>query len=180
MKCIIKKQQAEIKNMENYTIKIYKAAEEHIDDITCIYNDSIKIFSSDVRKDSDRNQFIDFYNSNIVYIAERTDISKKIGWIAYKIDRDHIFISGLYLLLNEQRKGNGTKILDYCFKSLWKNNYKIISLNALKTAPWSVEFYKRNGFTIFDHNIECGNELEFIKTEEIKNWEIVMYKILNI
>jgi len=166
--------------MENYSIKIYKATEEDIDDITYIYNDSIKIFPSDVRKDSDKNLFYYFYNYNNVYIAERTDISKKIGWIAYKINQNHIFIAGLYLLQNEQRKGNGTKLLNYCFESLWKNNYKIITLNALKNAPWSIEFYKRNGFTVFDQRNEYKNELEYIKTEEIRDWEIVMYKHISI
>ena len=164
--------------MENYSIRIYKATEEDIDDMTSIYNDSIKIFPSDIRKDSDRSLFCDFFNSNNVYIAERTNISKKIGWIAYKLNQNHIFIAGLYLLRNEQRKGNGTKILNYCFKSLWKNNYKIITLDVLKNAPWSIEFYKRNGFTIYDQRSECKNESEYIKTEEIKNWEIVMYKYL--
>jgi len=162
--------------MENYSFNIYKATEKDIDNITCIYNDSIKIFPSNVRKDSDRNLFCDFYNSNNVYIAERTDISKKIGWIAYKTNKSHIFITGLYLLQDEQRKGNGTKLFNYCFESLWKNNYKIITLNALKNAPWSIEFYKRNGFTVFDPKNEYKNELEYIKTEDIKAWEIVMYK----
>jgi len=162
--------------MENYCIKIYKATEENIDDITCIYNDSIKIFPSDVRKDSDRSLFCDIFNSNNVYIAERTDISKKIGWIAYKINQNHIFITGLYLLHNEQRKGIGTKILNYCFKTLWNNNYKAVILNVLKNAPWSVEFYKNNGFKIYDQKNEIGSELDFLKTKEINNWEIVMYK----
>jgi len=160
--------------MENYSIKIYKATEEDIDDMTCIFNDSIKIFPSDVRRDSDRNNLCDIFNSNNVYIVERTDISKKIGWIAYRINQNNIFISGLYFLFNEQRKGNGTKILNYCFESLWKNNYKIITLHALKNAPWSIEFYKRNGFTIFDKE----NESEYINTEEIQKWEILMYKYL--
>ena len=165
--------------MENYCIIIYKATEEDIDDITYIYNDSIKIFPSDIRRDSDRNSFLDFFNSNKIYIIERTDLSKKIGWIAYKTNQNNIFISGLYLLCNEQKKGNGTKILNFCSELLWNNNYKIITLHALKNAPWSIEFYKRNGFIIYDQNIECKNELECINTEEIKNWEILMYKYLS-
>jgi GNAT superfamily N-acetyltransferase len=162
--------------MDNYCIRIYRATEEDIDEMTCIYNDSIKIFPSDARKDSDRNILCDVFNSNIVFIAERTDISKKIGWIAYRINTNYISIAGLYFLLNEQRKGNGTKLLNYCFKTLWKNNYKIITLHVLKNAPWSIEFYKRNGFTIYDQNIGCKKESDYLKTEEIKNWEILMYK----
>jgi len=165
--------------MENYRIKIYKATEENIDDMTFIYNDSIKIFPSEIRKNSDRSLFYGILNSNNVYIAERTDISKKIGWIAYKINQNHIFIMGLYFLHNEQRKSNGTKLLNYCFESIWKNNYKIITLNVLKNAPWSIEFYKRNGFTVFDQRNGCKNELEYIKTKDIKDWEIVMYKYIS-
>jgi len=78
--------------MENYSIKIYKATEVNIDDMTCIFNNSIKIFPSNIRRDSDRNQLSDVLKSNNVFIVERTDISKKIGWIAYKINEDCIML----------------------------------------------------------------------------------------
>jgi len=53
------------------TIKIYKATEINIDDMTCIFNDSIKIFPSNIRRDSDRNQLSDVFYSNNVFIVER-------------------------------------------------------------------------------------------------------------
>ena len=80
---------------------------------------------------------------------------------------------------DEQHKGIGTKILNYCINKLWKDNFKIITLNALKCAPWSIEFYKRNGFLNFDETIEYGKDLMFLKTKEVNNWEIIMYKYLN-
>ena len=111
--------------MEDYSIKIYKATEINIDDMTCIFNNSIKIFPSNIRRDSDRNQLFDVFNSNNVFIVERMDISRKIGWIAYKKNEDYVFISGLYILIDEQYKGVGTKILDYCINTLWKDNFKV-------------------------------------------------------
>ena len=164
--------------MGNYSIKIYKATEINIDDMTWIFNDSIKIFPSNIRRDSDRNQLSDVFNTNNVFIVERMDISKKIGWIAYKINEDHVFISGLYVLIDEQYKGVGTKILNYCINTLWKDNFKIITLNALKCAPWSIEFYKKNNFLIYDETVEYGKDLMFLKTKEVKDWEIIMYKYL--
>lgn len=164
--------------MDNYSIKIYKAKEENIDEMTFVYNDAIEIFPSNIRKNSDRSIFSDIFNSNNIFIIERSDISKIIGWIAYKISENHIFIVGLYLLLDEQRKGIGTKVLNHCFNTLWKNTRKVVILNALKNATWSIEFYKRNGFTVYDKTIEYGNDLKFLKTKEIEDWEIVMFKYI--
>jgi len=162
--------------MENYSIKIYKATEINIDDMTFIFNDSTKIFPSNIRRDSDRNQLFDVFNSNNVFIVERMDISKKIGWIAYKINEDHVFISGLYILIDEQHKGIGTKIMNYCINTLWKDNFKIITLNALKCAPWSIEFYKRNGFLIYDVTKEYQDDIYCLKSRKIDDWEILMYR----
>jgi len=103
-------------------------------------------------------------------------ISKKIGWIAYKINEDHVFISGLYILIDEQHKGIGTKIINYCINILWKDNFKIITLNALKCAPWSIEFYKRNGFLIYDVTKEYQDDIYCLKSRKIDDWEILMYR----
>jgi len=66
--------------MDNYSIKIYKATEINIDDMTFIFNDSTKIFPSNIRRDSDRNQLFDVFNSNNVFIVERMDYFKK-NWM---------------------------------------------------------------------------------------------------
>ena len=159
-------------------INIRRAAENDIENITRIYNDSITIFPPDQSAESSKEQFTEFYNNNIVYIAEKTDTSEAVGWIAYNQQEKYILINGIYLLLKEQLKGIGTKILDYCLNIWKKNNDKFILLKALKNAPWSVDFYKKHNFIIYETNKEYENDLNFLKSEKTNKWEILMYKRL--
>jgi len=159
-------------------INIRKAIESDIDSMTLIYNDSIKIFPSNIRKESDYNLFQSIFNKSVVYIAEKSNVSELIGWIAYENFPEYTFIVGLYLLIDEQRKGIGNKLLNHCIDTLKKENCKLITLNVLKKAPWSIEFYKKNGFMIYDTAFENGNDLNILKTRTINDWELLMYKWL--
>jgi GNAT superfamily N-acetyltransferase len=159
-------------------INIRKAVESDIDFMTLIYNDSIKNFPSNIRKESDYNDFKNIFNKSIVYIVEKSNIKKIIGWIAYEIYPEYTFIGGLYLLIDEQRKGIGTELLNYCIDTLKSENCKLIILNALKIAPWSIEFYRKNGFLIYDTTSEYGKDFNVLKTRTINNWELLMYKCL--
>ena len=157
-------------------MNIRKAVETDITYMTSIYNDSINLFPKNIRKESDYDHFVDIFNSNVVYIIEDSSLNKEIGWIAYKIQPNHAFIAGFYLLIEEQRKGIGTKMLEYCIDILKQNNCKIIILKVLKIAPWSIEFYLKNGFTFYDTNTENNKDLDFLKVEIVNNWELMMYK----
>jgi GNAT superfamily N-acetyltransferase len=159
-------------------INIRKAIESDIDFMTLIYNDSIKIFPSNIRKESDYNDFKNIFNKSIVYIVEKLNVSKIIGWIAYEIYPEYTFIGGLYLLIDEQRKGIGTELLNYCIDILKCENCKLIILNALKIALWSIEFYRKNGFMIYDTTSEYETGFNVLKTRTINNWELLMYKCL--
>jgi ribosomal protein S18 acetylase RimI-like enzyme len=159
-------------------INVRKAIESDIDSIALIYNDSIKIFPSNVRRESNYKLFKEIFETSNIFIAEESDTTKPIGWIAYKNHSKYIFIIGLYLLIDEQRKGIGTKLLNHCIDTLKKENCKLITLNVLKKAPWSIEFYKKNDFTVYDTAFEYENDLNILKTKEIKDWEYLMYKWL--
>jgi len=159
-------------------IKIRKATENDIENITLIYNNSIKIFPPDQSAESDTEYFAETYNKNTVFIAEKTNKLKTVGWISYNRQKKYILISGFYLLLKEQRKGIGTNILDYCINIWKKNNDKFIILKALKNAPWSIDFYKKNNFIIYETNKEYEPDLNFLKSEKINRWEILMYRKL--
>jgi len=159
-------------------INIRKAIESDIDSMTLIYNDSIKLFPSNIRKESNYDLFQNIYNNSVVYIAEKLNISKSIGWIAYNNYPEYTFIVGLYLLICEQRKGIGTKLLSYCIDTLKDGNCKLIILNVLKNAPWSIEFYRKNGFMIYDTTSEYGASFNVLKKRTINNWELLMYRYL--
>jgi GNAT superfamily N-acetyltransferase len=159
-------------------INIRKAIESDIDFMTLIYNDSIKLFPSNIGKESYYNDFKNIFNKSIVYIVEKSNVGKIIGWIAYEIYPEYTFIGGLYLLIDEQRKGVGTELLNYCIDTLKGENCKLIILNVLKIAPWSIEFYRKNGFLIYDTTSEYGTDFNVLKTRTINNWELLMYKCL--
>ena len=159
-------------------INIRKAIESDIDSIALIYNDSIRIFPSNVRRESDYKLFKEIFETSNIFIAEESDTTKPIGWIAYKNNSKYTFIIGLYLIIDEQRKSIGTELLNRCIDTFKKENCKLITLNVLKNAPWSIEFYKKNGFMIYDTAFEYGNDLNILKTKEIKDWEYLMYKWL--
>jgi len=153
-----------------------EALETDIESITQIYNDSIKIFPPSIRKDSEMELFVDFFNNNSVIIAENIEKSETIGWIAYNIKKDYTFIAGLYVKFSEQKKGTGTKLLDYCIKTLNKNNCKLVILHALKIAPWSIGFYGKNNFLIYEIDNNYEEDLNCIKSRKINNWEKLMYR----
>ena len=159
-------------------INIRKAIESDIDSMTLIYNDSIKIFPPSIRKESDCNLFKNVFNKSIVYIVEKSNVNKLIGWIACENYPEYTFIVGLYLLIDEQRKGIGTKLLNYCIDTMKNKNCKLIILNVLKNAPWSIEFYKKNGFMIYDTTSKHGTGFNVLKTRTINDWELLMYKWL--
>jgi len=85
-------------------------------------------------------------------------------------------LEGFYLFLKEQRKGIGTIILDYCINIWRNNNKKFVILKALKNAPWSIDFYKKNNFVIYEDGKIHEKALNFLKVEKIEKWEILMYR----
>jgi len=160
------------------SINIRSATENDIENMTIIYNDSIKIFPPDQSAESGTEYFAEIYNNNTVFIAEKIDTSETVGYIAYKYQKEYILISGFYLLLKEQRKGIGTNMLDFCIKIWKKDDNKFILLKALKNAPWSIDFYKKNNFHIYETNKEYEYDLNFLKSEKIDRWELLMYRKL--
>ncbi|WP_461256756.1 GNAT family N-acetyltransferase [Treponema sp. R80B11-R83G3] len=157
-------------------INIRKALWADIAIMTSIYNESINIFPENIRRESEYDLLKDLFISNIVYIAEILNTNEHIGWISYNNQSNYTFISGLYLLSKEQRKGIGTELLEYCINILSKENRRLIILNVLKIAPWSIDFYKKNGFNIYDSSISYNENYNILKTRIVNNWELMMYK----
>ena len=159
-------------------IHIRKAAENDIEIMTLIYNDSIKIFPPDQSAETNIETFTEVYKNDTVFIAEKQNTLESVGWISYNYQKEYILINGFYLLLKEQRKGIGANILDYCINIWKKNNNNFIILKALKNAPWSIDFYKKNNFIIYKTNKKYEHDFNFLKSIKIERWEILMYRKL--
>ena len=83
------------------------------------------------------------------YVAEELETKEIIGFIAfgiYSINTAHIMI--LAVDPEFQRKGIGTKIMDYSFDIIKKTSIKIIRLEVKTTNIPAIKFYKKLGFEI--------------------------------
>ncbi|GBU28984.1 hypothetical protein R84B8_02546 [Treponema sp. R8-4-B8] len=69
-----------------------------------------------------------------------------------------------------------TSIYNESINILSKENRRLIILNVLKIAPWSIDFYKKNGFKIYDSSISYNEKYNILKTRIVNNWELMMYK----
>ena len=76
--------------------------------------------------------------------------------------------------MNSYQNINGKYILNFIEQEAKHIGLEYLILKALKMFEWTIEFYKKNGFTIFDKK---EDELPFI-TEYIPpaKWEAVMIK----
>lgn len=59
-------------------------------------------------------------------------------------------IERLYVLQKFQEKGIGKKLLDYCEEIARDEKIPVVWLSVWKENSRAIEFYKRNGFEIFD------------------------------
>lgn len=83
------------------------------------------------------------------YVAEELDTKKFLGFIAfgiYSIDTAHIMI--LAVEPEYQRKGIGTKIMDYSMDIIEKTPIKRVRLEVKTTNKTAIKFYERLGFEI--------------------------------
>lgn len=94
-----------------------------------------------------------------VYIEE----NKIIGFISIIDDE---FIGALFIDVNSQDKGVGTKLIDYV-----KKRYNKLSLAVYVENNRAVEFYKRCGFVVEGKgaNEDSGHEEFIMKWEKLTN-----------
>ena len=154
-------------------LKTEKAGIEEAKTILDIYNDSNKVFGVVPEQDiiETFENMIKTENTYILYEDNRA-----IGFISLKDKNTHGIISAIYIKHKIQRKGYGKHILNFIEQEAKHIGLEYLILKALKMFEWTIEFYKKNGFTIFDKK---EDELPFI-TEYIPpaKWEAVMIKSL--
>ncbi|WP_253907683.1 GNAT family N-acetyltransferase [Bacillus sp. WMMC1349] len=95
-----------------------------------------------------RTSLRDSQHQDIVYVAEETD-GKMIGFASGGPNRDHLSkykgeVSALYLLLQYQRKGIGSRLMKAIVEELVKKNIKSLMVWVLAGNP-SINFYEKLG-----------------------------------
>ena len=106
---------------------------------------SERVIINEIRNDISR-YFIAMKNEEPTgYVKIGSTIQpKKIGnQLNFEVER-------LYVLQKFQEKGIGKKLLDYCVQTAQDEKIPVIWLSVWKENERAIEFYKRNGFEIFD------------------------------
>jgi ribosomal protein S18 acetylase RimI-like enzyme len=83
-----------------------------------------------------------------VVVAETS--GKVVGFIVFKMERDHVYIDNIDITKGEQRKGIGRALIAHVENSAMANEYSIIKTDTTENAqgvPWkSYGFWTRMGF----------------------------------
>ncbi|MCY8589968.1 GNAT family N-acetyltransferase [Bacillus haynesii] len=95
-----------------------------------------------------RTSLSDPQNQDIVYVAQETD-GKIIGFASGGPNRDHLSkykgeVSAIYLLLQYQKKGIGSRLMKAIVEELVKKNIKSLMVWVLAGNP-SINFYEKLG-----------------------------------
>ena len=122
-----------------------------------VCRDAKRVYS-DIMPQAFENQAKKFENEGVpkkynVYIVQKKN--GKIGFIGIKeLNKNIIYLAGLYLLSNQQRKGYGKEIIEKLIKRYKKQGYEEITLLVHKDAYWAISFYKKNNFKVETDNME--------------------------
>jgi|GEM_PF-1205964 len=93
-----------------------------------------------------------YLNDECTTILVAEDESGIVGYIVYHFDEwnNSIHIDQLYVRLDKQRQGIGSKILNDVITRAKKQKIRIIFLETAKTGG-AIKFYEKNGFSYAGH-----------------------------
>lgn len=138
-------------------IKLVKAVEEDCDFLAKVCRDA-KIVYSDIMPESFEKQAKRFETKGIpdiydVYVIQKQN--KKIGFIGVtELNKNTVYLVALYLLLDYQGKGYGSRVVNKLISDYKKNDYEEIIILVHKDANWAINFYKSVNFEIVTNDIE--------------------------
>lgn len=106
-------------------------------------------------------------NDGYTYIILLDENDEKVGFIAYKLLEDKIFLSKLYILPKHQGKGYATKVIEYL-----KSFNLPIELTVNKNNKNAYDKYLHLGFKVIDSVVtDIGNN--FVMDDYIMQYQII-------
>ena len=149
---------------------IHVTDQKYLDIFADIYNSAIELFEKNERGAATADTFASQFENdeNFIEIQEDGSIA---AFMSYHQYGRYYELTSLYVKREFQRKGVGHKLL-CCFEQTVGSD-GIIFVKVLKNAPWSLNFYTKNGYVPVDAEMKKTAELLNI-TE--KAWSIVLYK----
>lgn len=141
---------------------IRRALKKDIEQISQIFLDNIaqKPYSYTITPKESKEIISAYFKNYIIFVAEEKGILTGfiIGSKYFWIGGWRLWISELFVDINKQNKGIGTKLLDAIQHHFKNKGVKVVELLSHKNAA-AMDFYKKGGF----------NETDFIKLEKVIN-----------
>ena len=91
-------------------------------------------------------KFFEVANNGFVKLFFLKDVF--IGYVSFNSEKDYddsYLINDIHIVKKFQKKGYGTKILDFIVKKAIESNFKQLRVFVFENNP-SLNFYKKNGF----------------------------------
>lgn len=123
-----------------------KATLQDIKAIVDIYNDANLLFDEAYRSPGTESTFHTILSEDQLIMASIE--GEDIGFISYKTIGDLLLITGLYVVCRHQQRGIASHLMHSVLKDLSHVSYVV--LKVLKSAPWAISFYKKQGFIDLD------------------------------
>lgn len=154
----------------NVEMILQVAERKYLDIFADIYNSAIELFEGNARAAATADTFVSQFENDENFI-EIQDDGSIAAFMSYHRYGRYCELTSLYVKREFQRKGIGHKLL--CHFEQTVDSDGIIFVKVLKNAPWSLNFYEKNGYIPVDAEMKKTAELLNI-TE--KAWSVVLYK----
>ena len=149
---------------------IIPADKSHLHMFVEIYNSATSLFAEELRADATMETFIpQFEQDNNMIELQDGNVGR--AFMSYRTCGTYCALTSLYVRKEYQRQGLGMELLCFFEAQIPKGGAAFIKV--LKNAPWSIEFYKKNGYMPLIP--EMASAASSLGLDE-KPWSMILYK----
>ena len=160
-------------------IKLVKAADNNADFLAKVCRNAKEIYS-EIMSEAFERQAEKFETKGVpekYNICLIQKFNKKIGFIGIKkLNKAIIYLVGLYLLSDYQRRGYGSEVIEKIINNFREKDYEEIILLVHKNAYWAIDFYKKVDFKLVTDNFEMIKEYADGAMEEFAITSTILMK----
>lgn len=146
------------------------------------YDDANTLFSPEMRAPGSLDTFSDIIKNDHVFVMENHQ--QPLGWISYRVLGQCLYVTGLYIRREWQRRGLAGILVQHMFNAVKKRGLSLCILSVLKNAPWAIDFYQKMGFDVYQPDGDApgvvypiGQTLEENRLS-LSAWSHLLYKPL--
>lgn len=156
----------------NTEMVVHVTDQKYLDIFADIYNSAIGLFEENARAAATADIFVSQFEKDENFIEVQKD-GNIAAFMSYHQYGRYYELTSLYIKREFQRKGVGHKLLRHFEQTVGSDG--IIFVKVLKNAPWSLNFYTKNGYVPVD--AEMRKVAELLNITE-KAWSVVLYRVM--